>query len=156
MKKYQDWSLPRKIFTNIAFWLPMQLLIIIFIEYLGILPSNLIQGKEWLFGIQGTFANFAYTVACCIMGLVYTIIGSILISKVPLGSRKFWIWFTSLYVIYMGLSLHGMMQYEGAWFFEGYGCYILDVWFAPLLWLGELFLSKHIYRQGLAADTISQ
>lgn len=145
MKSYKEWGLPRKIISNVAFWLPVQLIIIILVEYLGLLPSNLIPEKCGFYGIKGGFANLAYTEGCCMTGLIYTIIGSILISKVPLGSRKFWIWFASLYVIYLGLTLFGMMQSEGAWFFEGYGCYILDVWISPLLWLGELFIAKYIY-----------
>lgn len=156
MRNYNDWGLPRKIISNVAFWLPVQLLIIILVEYLGLLPSNLIPGKRGFFGIQGSFANLAYTGDCCIAGLTYTIIGSIMISKVSLGSRKFWIWFASLYVIYLGLTLFGMMQSEGAWFFEGYGCYILDVWIAPLLWLGELFIARYICIQARHKHEIHQ
>lgn len=33
-----------------------------------------------------------------------------------------------------------MLAAQGAWFWEGYGAYLLDVWLAPLLWLGEIEL----------------
>lgn len=145
MKSYIDWGLPRKIISNVAFWLPVQLTIIILVEHLGLLPSNLSPWKRGFSGLEGSFANLDYTIGCCLTGLVYTIIGCILISKVPPGSRKFWIWFACLYVIYMGITFWGMLHYEGLWFFEGYGCFLLDVWISPLLWLGELFLARQIY-----------
>ena len=81
----------------------------------------------------------------CRIGFIYTLVGSILVSHIGLGGRKFWIWFASLYVLYLIVTLVGMMRAEGAWFFEGFGCYILDVWMAPLLWLGELFLAKYLH-----------
>lgn len=145
MKNYSEWGIPRKIFTNIAFWLPVQLLIIILVEHLGLLPSNLSPFKSGFCGPKGGVMNYSYTVACCEAGLVYTILGSILISTVKLGTKKFWIWFSILYFIYMVVTFVMMADSIGAWFYEGFGCYIFDVWVAPLLWLGELFLAKYLY-----------
>lgn len=145
MRPYTSWGKAIKIISSIAFWLPVQLLFIIIIESLGLLPSNLSPDKCGFGGPAGFLTNLAYTRACCIIGLIYTLVGSTLVSCVGLGGRKFWIWFASLYVLYLIVTLVGMMRAEGAWFFEGFGCYIFDVWIAPLLWLGELFLAKYFY-----------
>lgn len=149
MKPYQDWGLPRKIFTNILFWLPVQYAVIMLIGNLGLLPSNLSADKMSFCGPTGAFIHLGYYVRCCEVGLIYTIVGSILISRVGLGSKKFWIWFSILYSIYLITTFIGMYKAEGAWFFDGFGCYILDVWLAPLLWLWELFLAKYIYNRVL-------
>lgn len=144
MKPYTSWGKPMKIISSVAFWLPVQLLFIIVIESFGLLPSNLSPDKCGFGGPKGFFVNLDYTCACCCIGFIYTLVGSILVSHIGLGGRKFWIWFASLYVLYLIVTLVGMMQAEGAWFFDGFGCYIFDVWMAPLLWLGELFLGKCI------------
>ena len=142
---YTNWSRFGKIISSIAFWLPAQLLIIILVEYLGLVPSNLFPNKAAFGGPSGGIMNLIYTFYCCLTGLIYTVAGSILITAVGLGSKKFWIWFAALYGAYLIITLWGMAGAEGAWFNEGFGCYILDVWIAPLLWLGELFLAKTIY-----------
>lgn len=142
---YTNWSKTGKIFSSIVFWLPVQLMIILVVEYLGILPSNLSPNKCGFGGPAGGITNMVYTFCCCITGLIYTIAGSILIARVGLGTKKFWIWFAGLYATYLVVTLLGMMANEGEWFNYGFGCYVLDVWYAPLLWLGELFLAKWIF-----------
>ena len=142
---YTNWNRFGKIISSIAFWLPAQLVVILLVEYFGLLPSNLSPGKSAFGGPAGGISNLIYSFCCCISGLIYTIVGSILIANVGLGTKKFWIWFSSLYGSYLIITLLGMTSAEGAWFNEGFGCYILDVWIAPLLWLGELFLAKIVY-----------
>lgn len=148
MKPYSDWGTARKIFTNILFWLPVQFIVIMILDYLHLAPRNLFPDASTFGGPAGGIIALAYLLSCILVGIVYTISGSILIAKVQLGSRKFWIWFTSLYLLYMATSLAGLYASIQEWFFEGFGYYILDVWAAPLLWIGELFIAKAIYNGG--------
>ncbi len=81
-----------------------------------------------------------YTIACCVVGLVYTIVGSVILEKVPINTKRWWAIVGCCYVLFMILTAAGMLMVQGAWFWEGYGAFLLDVWLAPLLWLGEIEL----------------
>ena len=148
LKKGSIW----RIILTTLFWLCVQVCVIITIEILGLLPSRLFHVD--LYGIQGSIAGFVYTRACCIVGLSYTIIGSIVLEKVPINTTRWWITVGCCYALFMILTAAGMLAAQGAWFWEGYGAYLLDVWLAPLLWLGEIEVF-HFYLLGQMKVKIS-
>ena len=131
-----------RVTLSTMFWLCIQVCIILAVEILRLLPSNLFH--VGLYGIQGSIAGYVYTWACCIVGLVYTMIGSIILEKIPINTKRWWITVGICYTLYMILTAVGMLTAHGAWFWEGYGVFLLDVWLAPLLWLGEIEL-VHLY-----------
>ena len=137
MNKLKKGSVFNIILTTL-FWLCVQVCVIIAIEILGLLPSRLFH--VGLYGIKGAVAGYAYTRACCLVGLVYTITGSIIVEKVSINTKRWWIIIGCCYALFMILTATGMLAAQGAWFWEGYGAYLLDVWLAPLLWLGEIEL----------------
>ena len=140
-KQLKKGSLLSIILTTL-FWLCVQVCVIIAIEILVLLPSRLFHVGPY--GIRGAVARYAFTWACCLVGLVYTITGSIIIEKVPINTKRWWIIVGCCYALFMIITGAGMLAVQGAWFWEGYGVYILDVWLAPLLWLGEIELF-HLY-----------
>ena len=134
MKKKSAWH----IILTILFWLCVQVCVIIALEILGLQLSRLFH--IGLYGIQGSVAGMVYTIACCVVGLVYTIVGSVILEKVPINTKRWWTIVGCCYVLFMILTAAGMLMVQGAWFWEGYGAFLLDVWLAPLLWLGEIEL----------------
>ena len=125
-----------RILLTTLFWLCIQLCVILALEILGFLPSRLFNVR--LYGIQGAVASYIYTWACCIVGLVYTVTGSILLEKVSINSKRWWIIAGCCYALYMVSTAAGFLVLQGDWFWEGYGAYLLDVWLAPILWLAEI------------------
>ena len=125
-----------RIILSTFLWLCVQLCVILTIEMLNLLPSNLFHIE--LYGIQGAIAWDCYTIACSIIGIVYTFVGSIILEKNTINTKKWWITIGVCYSLYMVLTACGMLAYMGEWFWEGYGVYLLDVWLAPLLWLAEI------------------
>lgn len=90
---------------------------------------------------------FVYRIACRKVIMVYTIVGTIVYNFLEVNSKKWWITILILYLIYMILTLLGMMDAMGEWFFEGFGVLIFDVWMFPLLWLGELEIWHYLKRR---------
>lgn len=96
---------------------------------------------------------FVYRIACRKVIMVYTIVGTIVNNFLEVNSKKWWITIFILYLVYMILTLLGMMDAMGEWFFEGFGVLIFDVWMFPLLWLGELEIWHYIQqRRKLAVE----
>lgn len=124
------------------FWLCVQVCIMLAVEILLLLPSD--QFHVSLYGSTGAIAGYAYSWTCCIIGLVYTITGSIILETIPINTRRWWIVVGICYGLYMVLTGAGMLFILGEWFWKGYGAYLLDVWLAPLLWLGEIEV-VHLY-----------
>ena len=119
----------------LLFWLPMQAIIIIILEELHLLPSHLGIALGWEADPPDGHSLFRYvdlyTEACAFCGFTYTAIGCVLLSEYGLNSGKWWKKFSLWYLAYFILT----------WlFFFGAGSIHLDIWFAPLLWLGELEL----------------
>lgn len=131
-----------RVILSVLFWLCVQVCVIIAIEILGLLPSRLFH--VGLYGIQGSIAGYVYTNACCIVGLIYTITGCIILERVKINTKQWWVIIGCCFGLYMIITAIGMYSAQGAWFWEGYGAYLLDVWLAPLLWLAEIEL-VHLY-----------
>ena len=127
-------------------WLCVQLCVILAIEYLRILPTNLL-GVSIYGGIKGAVCSYAYTLSCCLVGLIYTVVGCIILDIIPINTKRWWHTVGICFAIYMVLTAILMWLVQGPWFWEGYGAYILDVWLAPMLWLGEIELFHWIKRQ---------
>ena len=131
-----------RITLSTLFWLCIQICVIIALEILGLLPSRLFH--VGLYGIQGTIAGYVYTHVCCIVGVVYTITGAIIMEKEAINSKRWWLIVGGNYLLFIIVTAIGMLYAQGAWFWEGYGAYLLDVWFAPILWLVEIEI-VHLY-----------
>lgn len=113
----------------------------------GLLPSILFPAG-FIYGPIGTLVGIVYTRNCCIVGLAYTIIGTIILEKVPINTNRWWIIIGFCYVLFMILTAAGWPAQA-----EGYVVYLLDVWLAPLLWLGEIelfhyYLSSKMKKMG--------
>ena len=123
----------------LLFWLPIQAIIIIILEELHLLPSYLGIALGWPADPPGGHTLFRlfdeYTELCLFCGFTYTSIGCVLLSEYGLNTGKCWKKFTLWYLAYFILT----------WlvFFDS-GSTHLDVWFAPILWLGELELARLI------------
>lgn len=78
-----------------------------------------------------------YTMYCFGVGIFYTGVGCVLLSAYGLNTHKWWKGYTCWYIAYILLTLLNI---------ETIGSLILDVWLAPLLWLGELELVHWIQK----------
>ena len=120
---------------NFVFWVPVQTILIIFQEQLGLLPSRIARLLGWaaVYPDMHYFRMFGdyYTMICAVVGCAYTAVGCILLSEYSLNTSKWWKGFWLWYIVYVVLT---------AFLTVGIGSLILDVWLAPIVWLGELEL----------------
>lgn len=130
-------------------WLCVQLCVILAIEHLRLLPTYLLGVS--IYCAQGLLYSLLYTISCCLVGLVYTTVGCIILDTVPINTKRWWLIVGMCFAIYMILTAVLMVYFQGPWFWEGYGAYLLDVWLAPFLWLGEIEL-YHLIKRNLKPD----
>lgn len=130
-----------KILGQSIAWMLVQLVVLVLLGMVELSPAGIIF---YLLHLRvGRFDGIVYNIACILIGMVYTLIGTIVCNTVKINSKTWWLTVSTLYLIYMIVTCVGMMHDMGEWFYEGYGFLILDVWLAPLLWLGELELWHH-------------
>lgn len=123
------------VLLSTLFWLCIQVSVLFALGVLGIFPSRLFDAE--LHGIT----VYAYLIWFCIAVFAYTLIGSIILEKVMINSKRWWIIIASFYALFMILTAIGMA------FTRTYFVFLLNVWLAPLLWLAEIevfhcYLSK--------------
>lgn len=120
---------------SFVFWLPIQAIIIGFLDAFGILPSTIAIALGWggqpLTSHHFPFAIDYYTTVCAYIGAAYTAVGCFLLSAYNINTSKWWKKVAVWYVAYLLLT---------ALLIPEIGSFILDVWFAPVLWLGEIEL----------------
>lgn len=124
---------------SFVFWLPMQAIIIGLLDASGILPSTIAIALGWggqpLTSHHFPFAIDYYTTVCAYIGAAYTAVGCFLLSAYNINTSKWWKSVVIWYVAYLILT---------ALLIPSIGSLILDIWFAPVLWLGELELVNWI------------
>lgn len=123
--------------VSCVFWILFQVTFILVLELLGLRPSRLF-GASYFGGPAGGISAYSFYFTCLILCVAYTWIGLLMNNKYPLNSSHWWKAVVVLYVAYAVISIVGLYAFIGEWFFDGFGQYIADVWFAPILWLGEL------------------
>lgn len=130
IEKKTDYGLLR-----FLFWVPMQTILIIVQETLGLLPSRLATALGWKAIYPDPFIRAFifddYTTLCGFIGCAYTAVGCVMLSAYGLNTTKWWKGFLLWYGAYVLLTMI---------FIPIIGSLILDVWLAPIVWLGELEL----------------
>ncbi len=119
------------------FWLLVQTFVIIILEELHLLPGDML-------GVQidyryYTFNIDTYTYACIIVGGFYTAVGCLIMILHEVNSRGWWFRMIGWYLLYLPLSFLAF-YYEVGW-------RVADVWFAPVLWVGEIELVWYIQKK---------
>lgn len=129
-------------------WLPVQLIVIVLLERLCLLPSDLFEGKSEVYsGALGHVFNYNFSVLCAVLGVLYTFVGTWGISKYGLNTRKFWLLYGLTFLVHVIIT--------GLFFFLSrktfplgvYAFMAIDVIAALLLWLLELELYSHLKRK---------
>ena len=115
------------------FWMTVQTVVIILLDSFRLLPSTVGIALGW----EGAFLKAHYwffaldyhSFICGCIGCVYTAVGCALLSNNGLNTPRWWRKSLLWYTVYVALTatLAGEI-----------GSYVLDIWFAPLLWLLEL------------------
>ena len=143
MKKYNQ---PKKgaisrivIFT--LFWLFVQIVVISILAQIGLCPSNFFPAGRY--GVRGVIGVF-YGIACYCLGLVYTIVGVVVSERMGINTKRWWKSVGYCFLVYVIVTTVGMLAVQGEWFREGFWVFLLDMWFAPVLWLAELEI-VHLY-----------
>ena len=135
-----------KTLDKILFWFFVQIGFIALLYNIGLFPSRLVF-DNLLWGGQSSI-NWALSYLsvipyCLVICLTYTLVGIIVTKHVPIHSKKWWIIASVCYLAFLIIS--GLYSYmmTGYAFYDTYGFAIIDIWVAPILWLGEveLFLS---------------
>ena len=120
---------------NFLFWVPMQTILIILQERIELLPSRMATALGWKAiypdPYHHTFILDDYTALCGFIGCAYTAVGCVLLSAYGLNTTKWWKGFLLWYMAYIPLTMI---------FIPSIGSLVLDVWLAPIVWLGELEL----------------
>jgi hypothetical protein len=120
---------------NFMFWVPMQTILIVIQERLGLLPSRLATALGWKAIYPDPFHHAFifddYTTLCGFIGCAYTAVGCVQLSAYGLNTIRWWKGFLLWYMAYIPLTMV---------FIPIIGSLILDVWLAPIVWLGELEL----------------
>ena len=85
----------KRILVKILFWFFVQIGFVVLLYHLGFIPSNIVlNGLIW--GGNSGFKwslNYAMIVVplCVLCCLIYTIVGVVVTSKVPIRSKRRWI-----------------------------------------------------------------
>lgn len=119
-------------------WLIVQTVVIIILEGFHLLPGDLL-GVE----LRPRYYPFArvdvYTTMCGLVGIIYTGIGCIIMRLHEVNSSGWWLRMIGWYLLYLPLT-YLFFYYEIGW-------RVADVWFAPILWVGEIELVYHIQKK---------
>ena len=140
----QNNAMSKRILVKILFWFFVQIGFVVLLYHLGFIPSNIVlNGLIW--GGNSGFKwslNYAMIVVplCVLCCLIYTIVGVVVTSKVPVHSKRWWIIASICYLLFLAITGVGSFLATGYAFYDSYGFAIIDIWIAPLLWLGEVEL----------------
>lgn len=139
-----------KVFKNIGqavIWMIVQLVVILCFECVRLSPAGLIPTIAHTHGPVAVMYGILFNAVCAVIGVIYTTVGIVVCNIFEINSERWWKAILVLYAIYMIITISGMMAAMGAWFFEGYGFLILNVWMAPILWIGEMEIWLHIKKK---------
>ena len=115
-------------------WMLIQSFVIIVLESLHLLPGEYInEGMDY-----SHFRDY-FTLYCGLVGAIYTAIGCIIITQHEVNSLGWWRRCIGWYLAYLPLSF--LAFYDDLW----WG--VVDVWLAPVLWVGEIELVYHIQKK---------
>ena len=129
---------------KVLFWFLVQIGIIALLYHIGFIPSHLVLDRLTWGGNTGFKWALNYTLKvvplCVITCLIYTIVGVVVTKKVPIHSKKWWTITSIFYLTFLTISGVWAFLATGYAFYNSYGFAIIDIWIAPLLWLGEVEL----------------
>ena len=133
------------------FWVMFQVFGLYFLEMMEIEPGDLV-GKPRLGGPAGGISYISFESVRLIAILIYTGIGVRILLKYGINNKTWWKKVGFWYIVYVAIASIGMYLTMGAWFREGYGLYLIDVLYLPILWLLELEICQHIIVKTLRKD----
>lgn len=144
ISRYPTW-------VSCIFWVLFQVTVILFLELVGIRPSKLF-GASFFGGPAGGITASMFYATCFILCVIYTWVGLWINEKHSFNSSHWWKVVGWSYLAFAIISILGLYAFIGEWFREGFGWYIVDVWFAPILWLLELELFD-LLKKKLSSDS---
>ena len=132
-----------KTLDKILFWFLVQIGFIVLLYNMGLFPSRIVLDNLLWAGqssLKWAFSYLSIIPYCLVICLIYTVVGIIVTKHVPIHSKKWWIIASVCYLVFLIIS--GLCSYlmTGYAFYDSYGFAIIDIWFAPILWLGEVEL----------------
>ena len=119
------------------FWMVFQATVIVVLDCLEVLPGDLLGIARYDWRLHNYFDT--YTIGCAEIGTVYTAIGCAIMLRHEVNSRGWWKWIAFLYPAYLFLTY--------VLFVSAIGWRVIDVWSAPLLWIGEIELIYHLQKR---------
>ena len=136
---------------SIIVWLFVQILIIALLYGMGAVPSAVIMNRLGWGGLSGVEWALNYELLfvplCYVICLIYTIAGVVVTNRIPMHSKRWWIITAICYVAFLIITGAGLYLATGYAFYDACGAAIIDVWLAPLLWLGEIELFLWIVKK---------
>lgn len=129
-------------------WFLTQIIVLSMLSSYPIKPSSFFKNAGTFSGPGGIVGGFLAGLALIMVVLVYTAVGSTLIIRYGLISNKFKKEFAKWYLIYVAVISPSYYISAGPWFWEGFGVYLLDYLFVPIMWLIELLI-VHYCIQGI-------
>ena len=121
---------------HLAFWMMFQAFIICLLESAHLLPGDLL-GIDFEYNLDSSHSHF--TLSCGIIGFIYTTVGCFILRRHEVNSRGWWTRMVIWYVVYLPLAFLAF-YYELGW-------RVIDVWFCPILWVGEIELIYHLQKK---------
>ena len=125
-----------KVFFYYLIWVIIQIFLLSILEKFKLEPGDFI-GKP-----RAGMATFEYDFTRDLAILIYTFIGIKILLKHGINTRQWWKKISVWYLVYAIICSAGMLWVMQAWFWEGFGLYLVDVLYLPLLWLLELELCQ--------------
>ena len=123
---------------HLAFWMLFQAFVIGLLESIHLLPGDLL-GIDFDYNSDIHGYPEVFTLYCGMVGLIYTTIGCFILRLHEVNSKGWWIRVCVWYVVYLPLAFLAF-YYEIGW-------RVVDVWFAPILWVGEIELIYHLQKK---------
>ena len=108
-------------------WMTIQASVIVILEGLHLLPGDVL-GRP----IDYSELPIEFTLYCGVIGGIYTAVGCLIILKHEVNTKGWWLNSLGWYLLYLPLSYLAFYDYIG-W-------RVVDVWIAPILWIGEIEL----------------
>ena len=133
---------------SIIVWLFVQILIIALLYGMGEVPSAVIMNRLGWGGLSGVEWALNYKLLfvplCYVICLIYTIAGVVVTNRIPMHSKRWWSVAIICYAVFLAITGIGSYIAVGQPFYDGCGTAVIDVWMAPLLWLGEVELFRRV------------
>ena len=133
---------------HLVFWMWFQTFVIAILDSFGVLPGDLLGMEPFPTGyyIVEKFYYDPYTLLCAYAGCIYTTIGCIILVRFEVNTRGWWQRVVLWYTIYLLVAF--------AAFYDLIGWRVVDVWSAPVLWMGEIELIYYL-QKGIAQSRIN-